>query len=260
MKNSSLGLGLLFATFAVLSTLPGHSQILADAAADYQAGTYGDQMSPVTDSHGGSWTYYMAEVTSDSGDPGAITSETALTYTSNGNDSVNDFYGTTNSSTYPYSSGGTDDSTNYSLPGVSNASLFTGDVIPSGSLETQPGSGTDGVDLQWKAGAGETGSLLVKFDLTGPTQSTADNFAIYDNGKEIYDSLGVLNADVTGTVHADVATGTTLDFVLVSGAGVIYGSQADLGVQIEVPEPRTWAMMLSGLLVVLGASYRRLRA
>ena len=130
---------LLIAAFASLAVLPGRSQILADAATNYQTGTIGSAMTPVPDSFGtGTWSYDSAIVDSDS-NPTAIISQIPLTYQTNSEGGSVPFYGF-----------GT--TANAQVPAVSNNQIFPDSPAPAADyLEVHPGADTNAALVEWTA-------------------------------------------------------------------------------------------------------------
>jgi len=251
--KKSLTLAFLAVAASPFLAFPGHAQ-LADAAANYQTGTLNEVMSPLADTHGtGTWSYNLAFVNTDSG-PTGVSGQEALIYEANGNGGSVPFYGTTSSDSYD-------------LPAVSNAQIFADSPAPGGSggpgadyLEMHPGDGTAASDVQWTAGAGETGTLSLSFDLSrvnvGDSGISAgqgyDDFSIYQNGTLLYHDYAMYIGSDTGLqtlTLAGVTTGTTLDFVVSSTDGVLGFNLSYLKADISaVPEPSTFAYLGFGLL------------
>jgi hypothetical protein len=265
MKIGSLGI--LSVAFAAFGALPVHSQVLANAAGNYQTGTIDTVMTPTIDTHGtGTWTYDLAFVNSDS-NPTAIGSTSILTYENNTNGGAGPYYGT--NGTYPYSL--------IQLPIVSNIGVFpdSPNPAPAGYLELHPGDSTAAAVVEWTAGLGETGLVKLTFDLSRTDVASAgisgsqgfDDFGVYRGATKLYGDNAMYlgagpNAD-TGLVTmylSGITVGTKLDFVLSSTNGVLGYNLGLLDAQIEaIPEPGTWALMFGGLafLVVLQRSRKK---
>jgi hypothetical protein len=264
MKNYSIGLFIL--VFASLASLPIHAQVLADAAANYSAGTIGDAMTPVSDGHGGTWAYDLAFV-NNTATPTAISGKEILTYQANSVGGSTPYYGTTGSNSYSV----------ISLPIVSNGVIFPDSPSPAAGpgsdfLELHPGGDNAAVVVEWTAGAGETGNVKLTFDLSrsygnpppsqGPVGSAGyDDFGVYRGATKLYGNNDMyigpgtgLNTD-TGVVTeylTGVTIGTKIDFVLSADEGVLGYNLGYLSAQIsEVPEPGTWALVLGGVVFLI---------
>jgi hypothetical protein len=250
----------LVGAFAPLLALTAHAQ-LADAAGNFQDGTVGDVMNPLADTHGtGTWTYNLAFVNTDS-DPTGVSGQEPLTWVDNtiGGPGSSPFYGTTSS--YSYSV--------INLPAVSNQEIFNDSPAPGASggpgadyLEMHPGGDTAASDLQWTAGAGETGTLSLTFDLSrvnvgsGGLSGSAgyDDFTIYQNGTLLYHDYDMFIGSDTGLqtlTLTGVTSGTTLDFVVSATNGVLGYNLAYLKADIAVPEPSTYALLGLSLLAMV---------
>jgi hypothetical protein len=254
-SSKPLLLALAFAPFAALA---GHAQILADAAANYRAGTINSVMTPLTDTFGtGTWTYDSVFVDSDT-NPTSISNPAILTYEANTEGGSQPYYGTN----------GNYSNSVINLPAVSNGQIFTDSPGPGADfLEIHPSQNTNGGALEWTAGAGETGNLVVTFDLSRagvgsdgiqPGQGL-DDFLILRNGTSIYsdDNIGIGSG--TGSVSlalTGVTVGTKLDFVVSAGNGVLGYNLSYLSADIAVPEPSTWALMVLGGLVIVARMRR----
>jgi hypothetical protein len=262
MKTLFLGISLL----VIVTLVPSRAHLLADARSDYAGETVGSVMTPLTDTHGtGTWTYDLAQVNNASVPTGFSNLET-LTYEANGDGgSAPYLYGTTNSNS----------SNIINLPSVSNGQLFTDSPAPAADfIGVHPSAGTNAGLVQWTAGAGETGTLSLTFDLSrlgvgnagaGPTQGYVD-FNIFQNSTPIFAADNLYVGTDTGPITellANVTVGTKVSFVISSGNGVLGYNQAFLRADISaVPEPSTRALLLlgAGALVFVAARRRNLRA
>jgi hypothetical protein len=257
-KNFSK-VALLAIAFAPLVMLSGHAQILADAAANYQAGTIDAVMTPLTDTHGtGTWTYNSVFVDSDT-NPTSISNPAILTYEANTEGGSQPYYGTN----------GNYSNSIINLPAVSSGQIFTDSPAPGADfLEIHPSQGTNAGALEWTAGAGETGNLVVTFDLSRvgvgndgiqPGQGL-DDFIVLRNGTSIYSEDNLTIGSDTGAVSlalTGVTLGTQLDFVVSAGNGVLGYNLSYLSADIsEAPEPATWALMILGGLVFFAGTRR----
>ncbi len=160
-------------------------------------------MSPLPDTYGtGTWTYNLAFVNTDSS-PTGVSGQEALTYEANQDSGSVPFYGTTASNSYNV----------IELPAVSNSQIFTDSPAPGDSdgpgadyLEMHPGGGTAASDIQWTAGAGETGTLSLTFDLSRANVGSNgigdgqgyDDFTVYQNGALLYHDYAMYIGSNTG--------------------------------------------------------------
>jgi hypothetical protein len=251
---------LSLAALVALMVSPAHSaEVLANLAGDYQGGTVGSQMVAIADQNGnGTWLYYDAQVNNDV-TPTSIPSGTVLTFNDNTDGG--------SASTVYNTPAGPD-----ALPAITNGQLFGDSPAPAaGYLGVHPGSGTDSTLMRWTAGSGETGNLVLTFDLSregvgdagidGDPGSGYDDFSVYQNGTQIYDKNDLyIGTDTSGTLAlADVTEGTTIDLVVSTSNGILGYNLSYLDAEISTPEPSTWAMFcLGGLgLAFLSRGLRR---
>jgi hypothetical protein len=247
---------LLSVALVALATSSAHSAVLANLAGDYQGGTVGDAMTAISDQNGnGTWLYYDAQVNSDV-TPTSIPTGSVLTFDDNPD-------GGSGSTVYNAPSGPD------SLPAVTNGQLFSDSPAPAaGYLDVHPGSGVDATLMRWTAGSGETGNLVLTFDLSregvgdggiaGDPGSGYDDFSIYRNGTQIYDANNLyIGTNTSGTLTlSGVTMGTTIDLVVSTSNGILGYNLSYLDAEISTPEPSTWALLLMGG-VVLTVGWKR---
>ena len=240
-----------------LATTPAHSAVLANLAGDYQGGTVGDTMSAISDQNGnGTWLYYDAQVNNDV-TPTSIPSGSVLTFDNNPDGG--------SASTVYNSPGGPDQ-----LPAITNGQLFSDSPAPAaGYLDVHPGNGADATLMRWTAGSGETGNLVLTFDLSregvgdggiaSDPGSGYDDFSIYQNGTQIYDANNLyIGTDTSGMLTlSGVTMGTTIDLVVSTSNGILGYNLSYLDAEISTPEPSTWALMGIGCLALAVVVKRR---
>jgi hypothetical protein len=254
MKTSQRIASILLVTTGcmTMATLAGHaSVILADVRGNYLA----NHSLPLTDTAGtGSWSYYSSAILT----PTSPSSRTTLSWVAATSGGHNAFYGTSGANNVPAVAGTT-------------SAFLDGKTPLSNQIAWHPGPSLDS-DIEWTAGAGETGVLTLSGDFSrigenaihsppgGASTTTGGlvNFTIYVNGVSEFSETGVKagQSDPFSFTFTS-ALNTKVDFVL-SEDGTSYSyDESLLSAQIiAAPEPRTWAMMVCGLVLV-GVLMRR---
>lgn len=204
----------------------GEAETLADVRGDYvPASTF-----PLEDTFGtGTWTYYR--MLNDN-----FSSRTELIWIDPPEKGQSG----------PYYGVPTD---GFGLPGVRDGQLYDDGAAPSADQIAWHPTLNDSVNIQWVAGVGESGPLLLSgsFSQVGEGNSSVV-FSIFVNGLSVY-SLTTPNPGSNNGVSTPFsipftsAEGTTVDFVLETNSP-IGGQESLLSANIAtVPEPSTWAML-----------------